>query len=114
METVMSKKPATVVAAPVIPERKVGVSKEQMLLMAGINKKLGVGTISAGNQAAIQNIEAIPTHIACLEAAIGIPGIPRGRIIEVMGLESCGKTTTVLHMAVVNGHGSQRRSVMVL
>lgn len=44
------------------------------------------------------NIEAIPTGALSLDIALGIGGIPRGRIIEVFGPESSGKTTLALHM----------------
>ncbi|EKC59592.1 RecA, partial [human gut metagenome] len=44
------------------------------------------------------NVEAIPTGALSLDVALGIGGIPKGRIIEIFGPESSGKTTLALHM----------------
>ena len=64
-----------------------------------IEKDFGKGSIMRlGEASAHMNIEVIPTGILPLDAALGVGGIPRGRIIEVYGPESSGKTTVTLHM----------------
>ena len=51
-----------------------------------------------GDPAAQMNVETIPTGSLSLDIALGLGGIPRGRIIEIYGPESSGKTTVTLHM----------------
>ena len=64
-----------------------------------IEKDFGKGSIMRlGEASANMNVEAIPTGILPLDVALGVGGIPRGRIIEVFGPESSGKTTVTLHM----------------
>lgn len=63
-----------------------------------IEKKFGKGTIMRGNETP-QNVDVIPTGCPSLDAALGIGGFPRGRIIEVYGPESSGKTTLALTVA---------------
>ncbi len=64
-----------------------------------IEKKYGKGSIMRlGEEAANNNIESIPTGCLTLDVALGIGGIPRGRITEIYGPESSGKTTVCLHM----------------
>ena len=64
-----------------------------------IEKQYGKGTImKLGDQNAHLNIEAIPTGSLSLDIALGVGGIPRGRIVEIYGPESSGKTTVALHM----------------
>ncbi|MDO5557163.1 MAG: recombinase RecA [Clostridia bacterium] len=66
--------------------------------MGQIEKQFGKGSVmKLGNYSAM-NVEAIPTGALSLDVALGIGGIPRGRIIEVFGPESSGKTTLALHM----------------
>ncbi|HBG17057.1 MAG TPA: recombinase RecA, partial [Firmicutes bacterium] len=65
-----------------------------------IEKQFGKGSImKMGEAGAKMNIETIPTGAITLDLALGVGGIPRGRIIEVYGPESSGKTTVALHMA---------------
>lgn len=64
-----------------------------------IEKKYGKGAIMRYGDREVEAIDAIPTGALTLDAAIGIGGIPRGRIIELYGPESSGKTTLALHMA---------------
>jgi recombination protein RecA len=65
-----------------------------------IEKQFGKGSImKLGDAGAKMNIEVIPTGALSLDLALGVGGIPRGRIIEVYGPESSGKTTVALHMA---------------
>ncbi len=67
--------------------------------MQQIQKQFGKGAIMRlGDDAAKLNIEAIPTGALSLDIATGIGGIPKGRIIEIYGPESSGKTTVTLHI----------------
>lgn len=69
------------------------------LAISQIEKNCGKGAIMRmGNEAARVRIEAIPTGAINLDAAIGIGGIPRGRVTEIYGPESSGKTTLCLHV----------------
>ncbi len=64
-----------------------------------IDKKFGKGSImSLGDENARLNIEAIPTGSISLDLACGIGGVPKGRIVEIYGPESSGKTTLALHV----------------
>lgn len=68
------------------------------LAIASIEKQFGKGSIMKMNDHAVQNIEVIPTGCLTLDSALGIGGLPRGRIIEIYGPESSGKTTVALHV----------------
>lgn len=64
-----------------------------------IEKDFGKGAIMRLGQQAAQSIEVIKTGCLPLDIALGVGGIPRGRIVEIYGPESSGKTTVALHMA---------------
>ncbi|MDD4006732.1 MAG: recombinase RecA [Sphaerochaetaceae bacterium] len=65
---------------------------------AQIDKQFGKGSLMRlGDNAAVENIECIPSGSILLDEALGIGGYPRGRIIEIYGPESSGKTTLALH-----------------
>lgn len=67
--------------------------------IAQIEKQYGKGTVmKLGDPSAQMNIETIPTGSLSLDLALGLGGIPKGRIIEIYGPESSGKTTVTLHM----------------
>ncbi len=66
--------------------------------IAQIEKKFGKGSVMTFSSEAIKNIETIPTGSLTLDMAIGIGGIPKGRVVEIYGPESSGKTTLTLHM----------------
>lgn len=67
--------------------------------MRQIEKEFGKGSIMRlGEAGAKMNIEVIPTGALSLDIALGVGGIPRGRVIEIYGPESSGKTTVALHM----------------
>lgn len=66
--------------------------------LAQIEKQFGKGAVMKLGQNSTLNIEAIPTGSLSLDIALGIGGVPRGRIIEVFGPESSGKTTVALHI----------------
>jgi len=63
-----------------------------------IEKQFGKGSVMKLGDFNAMNVEAIPTGALSLDIALGIGGIPRGRIIEIYGPESSGKTTLALHM----------------
>lgn len=65
--------------------------------LAQIKKQFGEGAVMRLGQDSALNVEAIPTGSLSLDLALGIGGLPRGRIIEVYGPESSGKTTLALH-----------------
>ncbi len=66
--------------------------------LAQIEKQFGKGSVMKLGETATMAVEAIPTGSLSLDIALGIGGVPRGRIIEVYGPESSGKTTVALHM----------------
>ena len=66
--------------------------------MAQIEKQFGKGSVMKLGEFKAMEIEAIPTGALSLDMALGIGGVPRGRIIEVFGPESSGKTTLALHV----------------
>lgn len=66
--------------------------------MGQIEKQFGKGSIMKLGEFNAMNIEAIPTGALSLDIALGIGGVPRGRIIEIFGPESSGKTTLALHI----------------
>ena len=63
-----------------------------------IDKNFGKGTVMRLGDKPEMNVEAIPTGSLALDAALGIGGVPKGRIIEIYGPESSGKTTLALHI----------------
>lgn len=63
-----------------------------------IEKQFGKGAVMRLGQNATMNVEAIPTGSLSLDMALGIGGLPRGRIVEIYGPESSGKTTVALHV----------------
>ena len=66
--------------------------------IAQIEKEFGKGSIMRLGDFEAQNIEVIPTGCLPLDVALGVGGVPRGRIIEIFGPESSGKTTVSLHI----------------
>ncbi len=66
--------------------------------MSQIEKQFGKGSVMKLGEFKAMEIEAIPTGALSLDIALGIGGVPRGRIIEVFGPESSGKTTLALHI----------------
>ena len=66
--------------------------------IAQIEKNFGKGAIMRLGDDIPVNVEAIPTGSLALDAALGIGGVPKGRIIEIYGPESSGKTTVALQM----------------
>lgn len=66
--------------------------------MSQIEKQFGKGAVMKMGENTHLNIEAIPTGSLALDLALGIGGVPRGRIVEIYGPESSGKTTVALHI----------------
>ena len=69
---------------------------EQALLQ--IEKQFGKGSIIKLGDKPDQNVEVIPTGCLTLDVALGVGGVPKGRIVEIYGPESSGKTTVALHI----------------
>ena len=65
--------------------------------MAKIEKDFGKGSVMKLGDEKIENVEVIPTGSLALDAALGVGGYPKGRIIEIFGPESSGKTTLAIH-----------------
>ena len=67
--------------------------------LSQIEKQFGKGSVmKLGDKGAHMNVETVPTGCLSLDIALGLGGIPRGRIVEIYGPESSGKTTVALHM----------------
>jgi recombination protein RecA len=77
-----------------------GEEKEKALenAIVSIEKQFGKGSIMKLGSQPIEKVASIPTGSLALDIALGIGGVPRGRIIEVFGAESSGKTTLTLHI----------------
>lgn len=80
-------------------KEKKPMTKEESLqsALAQIEKNFGKGAIMRLGETEVQKVEAISTGCLTLDVALGIGGIPKGRIIEIYGPESSGKTTVALH-----------------
>ncbi len=68
------------------------------MAMAHLEKDFGSGTIMRHGDDAVQDVEVRPTGSICLDYALGVGGLPRGRITEIYGPESSGKTTLAIHV----------------
>ncbi len=79
---------------------EMSIEKKEALAiaMSQIEKQFGKGSVMKLGSNAHLNIDAIPTGSLTLDMALGIGGVPRGRIIEIYGPESSGKTTIALHI----------------
>ncbi|MFH1361433.1 MAG: recombinase RecA [bacterium] len=74
-----------------------GKKKALELAMAQIEKNFGKGSIMKMGDNKKLNVEVIPTGALALDAALGVGGLPRGRVVEIYGPEGGGKTTVSLH-----------------
>ncbi len=75
-------------------------NKALVAAMGEIEKSFGKGSIMRlGDDTPIRKIEGISTGSISLDAALGGPGLPKGRVVEIYGPESSGKTTLTLHVA---------------
>src|ERR1700693_6119406 len=83
------------------PERKLDAKRQAALqgALSQIEKQFGEGAVMRmGDPGARVAVDAIPTGALSLDIALGIGGVPRGRVIEIFGPESSGKTTLVYHI----------------
>ena len=90
----MAVKKEPIGAAPVVSDKR----KALETAMQQIEKMYGKGSIMRYGAESTLNVEAIPTGSLSLDLALGIGGLPRGRIVEIYGPESSGKTTLALHV----------------
>ena len=88
------KSPARPATAEPVADKKAALETA----IARIEKSMGKGTIMKLGEAAEMNVSAVSTGSLTLDMALGIGGVPRGRIIEIYGPESSGKTTVALHV----------------
>lgn len=79
-------------------EQELTKSKALDQVLAQIEKQHGKGAIMKLGEETTEKVDVIPTGCLTLDMALGIGGVPRGRIVEVYGPESSGKTTVALHM----------------
>ena len=86
--------PKKVLATPVTAEEK---KKALDAAIAQIEKQFGTGSVMRMGEKTTLNVEAVPTGSIGLDMALGIGGLPKGRIVEIFGPESGGKTTVTLH-----------------
>ena len=95
----MAKTEKSKAAKPKV-ERKEAEEKKQALdsVFAFIEKEYGEGSIMKLGNTHVASVDAIPTGSLTLDMALGVGGLPRGRIIEIYGPESSGKTTVALHV----------------
>ncbi len=68
------------------------------MAMSQIERQFGKGAIMKLSDSAVKNVAAIPTGALSLDLALGIGGVPRGRVVEIYGPESSGKTSLALHV----------------
>jgi len=99
----MAKTKSSVTSSP-IPSmvheqvKESGKSKALETTLANLNKKYGEGVVMKLGEATKLTIDSIPTGSLSLDIALGIGGVPRGRVMEIYGPESSGKTTICLHI----------------
>lgn len=92
------KKPTEKKASPVAAQSKEEKRKALDTAIAQLEKQYGAGAVMRLGQNSTMNVEAIPTGSLTLDMALGIGGVPRGRIVEIYGPESSGKTTVALQI----------------
>jgi recombination protein RecA len=85
-------------ASPVVDVAETGKVKALETTLANLNKKFGEGAVMKLGEATRLVVESIPTGSLSLDIALGVGGVPRGRVIEIYGPESSGKTTICLHI----------------
>ena len=91
----MAKKTDIITKTDGTPEGKL---KALQAAMAKIEKDFGKGSIMKMGDEQVEQVEVIPTGSIGLNAALGVGGLPRGRIVEIFGPESSGKTTLAIHI----------------
>ena len=80
---------------------QVGIDREKALELAigQIEKSFGKGSIMKMGESPSMGIESIPSGAMALDLALGVGGFPKGRVVEIFGPESSGKSTLALHVA---------------
>lgn len=78
-------------------EQEFGQDHELEAILKDIKKQYGEGTVMMLGESEVMDIESIPSGSLSLDIALGIGGYPRGRIVEIYGPESSGKTTLAIH-----------------
>lgn len=93
-------KPAEIKATAVAEVPKISAAKQRELdsAIASITKAYGEGAIMRLGSQVSRPIEVIPTGALAIDLALGVGGVPRGRVVEIYGPESSGKTTLMLHL----------------
>src|SRR5258706_14379085 len=77
-----------------------------------MEKQFGKGSVLQLGSRSAQQVSVIPTGSISLDAALGVGGFPRGRVIEVFGPESSGKTTLALHI-IAQAHAAGRSAALI-
>jgi recombination protein RecA len=88
-------------AVAIVEQEQAAVAREVALrgALSHIEREYGKGALMRmGDESALVRCDAIPTGALSLDLALGIGGVPRGRVVEVYGPESSGKTTLVYHV----------------
>src|SRR6187401_3489695 len=86
---------------PTPPDEKAAKARDAALqgALTQIERQFGKGTVMRmGDEGAQVKVNAVPTGALSLDLALGIGGVPRGRIVEIFGPESSGKTTLIYHV----------------
>lgn len=78
-------------------DKEFGIDNELESVLKEIKKQYGEGTVMLLGESDVMDIESIPSGSLSLDVALGIGGYPKGRIVEIYGPESCGKTTLAIH-----------------
>ena len=94
----MAGKKTEIKKSLVVPKNNEEKRKALETAIAQIEKQYGAGAVMKLGQHSTLNVDAIPTGSMTLDMALGIGGVPRGRIVEIYGPESSGKTTVALHV----------------
>lgn len=79
--------------------------------IAQIEKNYGAGAVMRLGASKTYNVDSIPTGSMTLDMALGIGGVPRGRVVEIYGPESSGKTTVALHIVAEAQKAGRRRCI---
>ena len=104
----MAEKAQTKAAAAMADDKKRAIETA----MQQIERTYGKGSIMRFGDNTVSNVEAVPTGSLALDLALGIGGVPAGRIIEIFGPESSGKTTLCLHI-IANAQAKGGRCAII-
>ena len=91
-------KKAAKAAATTVVDEKSEKKRALELALQSIEKQFGKGSVIRMGDKSVQEIQVIPTGCLDLDLALGVGGLPRGRVVEIFGPESSGKTTVALHV----------------